>query len=95
MDKMPNIISNCHLVEKLGEGPQSIVYKAFYKKNPHRPLVLKILKTTSLSQNQRRHFLQKIEHLKVLHDIQLITPLSFEVRGNEKIYVINRYREGD
>jgi len=75
-------IPNYYIVEKLGEGPQSVVYKGFHKKNPHRPLVIKILKAASISEDQKRHFRQKIEHLKVLNDIRLITPLSFEVRKN-------------
>ncbi|MCJ7602024.1 MAG: protein kinase, partial [Desulfobulbaceae bacterium] len=87
------LIADYDLVEKLGEGPQSIVYKAFHQKKPHRPLTLKILKTIPLSENQRRHFLQKIEHLKVLHDTQLITPLSLEVRGDIHFF-IQDYFEG-
>jgi len=87
------LIADYDLVEKLGEGPQSIVYKAFHQKKPHRPLTLKILKTIPLSENQRRHFLQKIEHLKVLHDSQLITPLSLEVRGDIHFF-IQDYFEG-
>jgi predicted ATPase/two-component sensor histidine kinase/tRNA A-37 threonylcarbamoyl transferase component Bud32 len=93
MDKMITIISNYDLVEKLGEGPQSIVYKAFHKKNPHRLLALKILKAVSLSENQKRHFRQKIEHLRVLHDTGLITPLSFEVRGDIQLFTQD-YFEG-
>ncbi|TRZ90889.1 MAG: GAF domain-containing protein [Methanosarcinales archaeon] len=90
---MTNIISNCDLVEKLGEGPQSIVYKAFHKKNPHRPLTLKILKTASLSEKQKAHFRQKIEHLKVLHDPHLILPLSFDEKGDVR-FIIQDYFEG-
>ena len=80
MAEIITTIPNYDIIEKLAEGPQSIVYKAFYKKSPHRPLVLKILKAASLSEDQKRHFRQKIEQLKVLHDTRLITPLSFKVR---------------
>ena len=86
MAEIITTIPNYDIIEKLGEGPQSIVYKAFYKKSPHRPLLLKILKATSLSEDQKRHFRQKIEHLKVLHDPRLITPLSFKVRGNVRFF---------
>ncbi|MCD4805422.1 MAG: protein kinase, partial [Desulfobacterales bacterium] len=79
-------IPNYYIVEKLGEGPQSVAYKGFHKKNPHRPLVIKILKAASISEDQKRHFRQKIEHLKVLKDIRLITPLSFEVRKNVQFF---------
>lgn len=90
---MKTIIPNYDIAEKLGEGPQSIVYKAFHKKNPNRPLMLKILKAASLSENQKAHFRQKIEHLKVLHDPLLITPLSFEVKDG--VYFITQdYFEG-
>jgi len=93
MNEIKTAIPNYNLVEKLGEGPQSIVYKAFHKKNPNRPLMLKILKAASLSENQKAHFRQKIEHLKVLHDPLLITPLSFEVKGG--VYFITQdYFEG-
>jgi predicted ATPase/signal transduction histidine kinase len=55
--------------------------------------MLKILKAASLSENQKAHFRQKIEHLKVLHDPLLITPLSFEVKGG--VYFITQdYFEG-
>ncbi|MCD4787430.1 MAG: protein kinase [Desulfobacterales bacterium] len=79
-------IPNYYIVEKLGEGPQSVAYKGFHKKTPHRPLVIKILKAASISEDQKRHFRQKIEHLKVLNDIHLITPLSFEVRKNVQFF---------
>ncbi|MBW2331350.1 MAG: serine/threonine-protein kinase PknK, partial [Deltaproteobacteria bacterium] len=82
MDEIITIIPGYDIIEKLGESPQSVVYKAFHKKIPNRPLVLKILKTISLSKGQKRHFRQKMEHLKVLHDTHLITPLSFNVRGD-------------
>ncbi|MDL1967795.1 MAG: AAA family ATPase [Deltaproteobacteria bacterium] len=80
-------IPNYYIVEKLGEGPQSVVYKGFHKKTPHRPLVIKVLKAVSLSEDQKRHFRQRIEHLKVLNDIRLITPLSFEVRKNVQFFI--------
>ncbi|MDL2124453.1 MAG: AAA family ATPase [Deltaproteobacteria bacterium] len=79
-------IPNYYIVEKLGEGPQSVAYKGFHKETPHRPLVIKVLKAASISEDQKRHFRQKIEHLKVLNDIRLITPLSFEVRKNVQFF---------
>lgn len=90
---MTTIIPNYDIVEKLGEGPQSFVYKAFHKKNPNRPLTLKILKTASLSEKQKAHFRQKIEHLKVLNDPHLIVPLSFEEKGDIR-FIIQDYFEG-
>lgn len=86
-------IPNYDIVEKLGEGPQSIVYKAFHKKNPDRLLTLKVIKAVSLSEKQKAHFRQKIEHLKVLHDTRLIPPLSFEEKGDIR-FITREYFEG-
>ncbi len=72
------VIPNYELVQKLQETSQSIIYKAFNKKYPQNPLVLKILKTGYLSEHQKMHFWQKIEQLKVLTDPMLLRPLSFE-----------------
>ena len=85
-------IPGYNIIEKLGEGPQSIVYKAFHKKNPNRPLALKILKAVSLSEDQKRHFRQKIEHLKILHDTRIITPLSFNVRGDVQFFTRDYFK---
>lgn len=74
------IISNYEIVEKLSEAPQSAVFKAYHKNNPSRLLVLKLLKAVSLSRYKQAQFLQKIEHLKVLNDPLVITPLSFDVK---------------
>jgi PAS domain S-box-containing protein len=86
-------IPNYDIIEKVGEGSQSVVYKAFHKKIPNRLLALKILKAVSLSEVQRRYFRQKIEHLKVLHDPRLITPLSFKVRRGVQFFTQD-YFEG-
>ncbi len=90
---MKNIVPNYDLSEKLGESPQSIVYKAFHKKNPDRLLTLKILKAASLSENQKAHFRQKIEHLKVLHDRRVILPLAFEEKGDVR-FITYEYFKG-
>jgi predicted ATPase/signal transduction histidine kinase len=92
--EMKPTIPNYDIVEKLGEGPQSVVYKAFRKKNSHRPLCLKILKGVSFSDSQRALFRQRIEHLKLLQDDpSLITPLSFEVKGGVR-FVTQGYFDG-
>ncbi|MEW6163292.1 MAG: protein kinase [Nitrospirota bacterium] len=93
INKTKTIIPNYDIVEKVGESAHSIAYKAFHKKNPKRPLVLKILKTVSLTENQKRHFRQKIEQLKVLHDTRLITPLSLDVKGDVR-FITQEYFEG-
>jgi predicted ATPase/signal transduction histidine kinase len=90
---MKTTIPGYDIIEKLGEGPQSVVYKAFHKKNPKQPLALKVLKAASLSEHQKSHFRQKIEHLKVLNDPLLITPLSFEIKG-EVSFITQDYFDG-
>jgi predicted ATPase/two-component sensor histidine kinase len=73
MDQIPQYT----LLEKLGEGPQSIVYKGYYKNMPHRLLTIKLIKSALLSESQKKYFRQKIEHLKVLPDDRLMPPLTF------------------
>ncbi|HUV50433.1 MAG TPA: AAA family ATPase [Anaerolineae bacterium] len=92
MGEVLTTIPNYDIIEKLGEGYQSIVYKAFHKKNPNRPLALRVLKAALLSEDQKRYFQQKIEHLKILHDTRLITPLSFKARGNVQFFTQNYFK---
>lgn len=87
------IIPYYELTQKLGEGAQSIVYRAFNKKDPEKALVLKILKVGYLPEHQKLHFHQRIERLKVLNDPMLIRPISFEVIG-ETQFITREYFEG-
>jgi len=91
-NEMTAVIPNYDIIEKIGKGPQSVVYKAFHKKSPHRPLVLKVLKAVSLPTRQIVHFRKKIEHLKVLNDPRLITPLSFEVLEDARFFVQDYFK---
>jgi len=68
------IISNYELIEKIAEAPHAAIFKAYHKKNPGRLLILKILKT-DLPDHKKVHIKQKIEHLRVLNDPMLITPI--------------------
>lgn len=72
------IIPNYEIIQKIGESPQATVYKGYHKKNPQRPLVLKVLKATFLSESKKSQFQQKIDQLRVLNDPLLITPSSFD-----------------
>ena len=92
MAEIITTIPNYDVVEKLGEGYQSIVYKAFHKRNPHRLLALRVLNAALLSEDKKRHFRQKIEHLKILYDTRLITPLSFKVRGNVQFFTQDYFK---
>jgi serine/threonine protein kinase len=87
------IISNYELLEKIAESSQTLVYKARLKKDPGRLLVLKALKGNSLSDYKKAQFRQKIEHLKVLNDTLLITPLSFSDR-DENAFIVQDYFAG-
>jgi len=80
-------------VEKIAEAPQAAIYKAYHKKNPERLLILKILKAISLSEYKQAQFRQKIEHLRVLNDPLVITPLSFGV-ADEVCFITQDYFDG-
>ncbi|RJQ23282.1 MAG: GAF domain-containing protein [Nitrospiraceae bacterium] len=87
------LLSNYELIEKIAEAPQSAIYKAYHKKNPARLLVLKILKAGSLSEYKQAQFRQKIEHLKVLNDPAVITPVSFGEKDGV-CFITQDYFEG-
>jgi signal transduction histidine kinase/serine/threonine protein kinase/tetratricopeptide (TPR) repeat protein len=86
-------IPGYQLAAKLGESPHSVVYRGFQKTAPDRLLSIKVFKTPSLSERQRAHFRQKIEHLRALHDPALLTPEAFEVRAGVA-FVVADYFEG-
>lgn len=87
------IISNYEIIEKIAEAPQAAVYKAYHKKNPDRLLVLKILKAGSISDYKKVQFRQKIEHLRVLNDPLVITPITLGVK-DEVCFVTQDHFEG-
>ncbi|MBI2865494.1 MAG: AAA family ATPase [Chloroflexi bacterium] len=86
-------IPNYEVIEKITEGPQAAIYKAYHKKNPERLLVLKILKATFLSEHKRSQFRQKIEHLRVLSDPLVITPIAFEAKDGT-CFITQDYFDG-
>lgn len=81
------LIPNYEVLENLGESPLAFVYKGYHKQQPNQTLVLKIFKPGVLSNQRRRYFLQKIEHLKILTDSRVAPPLRFEEYGNQKLLV--------
>ncbi|MCK4532608.1 AAA family ATPase [bacterium] len=93
MNEKGILISNYEVVKKLGEDTQSIIYKVFSKKDPKKPLVLKILKVSYLPEHRKIHFHQKIERLKVLKDPVLMKPLSFEVQKDIP-FIVREYFDG-
>ena len=86
------ILSNYELIEKISESPKATIFKAYNKKNPSRLLILKVIKTP-LSDNKKAQILQKIEHLKILNDRALITPISFSDRNNT-CFITEDYFDG-
>jgi predicted ATPase/two-component sensor histidine kinase len=89
MDQIPHYT----LLEKIGEGPQSVIYKGYYKNMPHRLLTIKLIKSSLLSESQKKYFRQKIEHLKVLPDERLMPPLTFH-DSKELQYITRLYFDG-
>jgi predicted ATPase/two-component sensor histidine kinase/tRNA A-37 threonylcarbamoyl transferase component Bud32 len=74
------IIPNYGIIEKIAESRQAAIYKACHKKNPHRLLALKILKDVFLTDSKKSRFRKRIEHLRVLSDSLVITPITFEAK---------------
>ncbi len=74
------IISNYELSEKIAETAHAVVYKARQKRAPERPLALKLWKTANLSEYKLEQLRQRMEHLKILIDPLLITPLSLGLK---------------
>lgn len=81
------------LEEKIAETPLSAVYKAYHKKDPDRPLVLKILKAAGPDKYKRAQLNQKFEQLKVLNDPLLILPNFIDVTDGF-CYLVYDYFDG-
>ncbi len=87
------LLSNYELTEILAKTPLITVFKARHKRDPERRLVLKALKGNSLPEYKKAQFRQKIEHLRVLDDPLLITPISFSDR-DETCFITQDYFAG-
>ena len=74
------IIPNYELIEKIAEGKETVIYRAYHKKDPQRLLALKVLKTALLSDYKISQFSQRIERLKVLNNPLVITPTTFNIK---------------
>ena len=88
------VLPNYELIEKIADSDLAAIYKAYHKKNPERLLVLKVLKATSLSDHKKAQFRQKIEHLKVLNDPLVITPIAFGDEGRDLLHHPGLLRRG-
>jgi PAS domain S-box-containing protein len=78
-------IADYRIAGRLGESPQSVVYLGYARSAPGTALALKVLKVGTLSELQKVHFRQKIEHLKVLNDPTLLRPLAFEITSDAQL----------
>lgn len=87
------LLPNYEIIDKIAESQQATIFKAYHKKNPDRLLVLKILKTTSLSEYKKTQFRQKIEHLRVLNHPLIITPIIFGTK-DKTCYITHDYFDG-
>lgn len=86
-------VPDYRLEERLGESPQSVVYRGFSRRDSQTPLSVKVLKVGVLSDLQKVHFRQKIEHLRVLADDALLPPLAFEM-SNDTCVITRRHFDG-
>jgi predicted ATPase/signal transduction histidine kinase/CheY-like chemotaxis protein len=73
-----DLISNYRPEKLIGESAQSRVYVGYYAPVPTRKLVIKVLKSAIVPESTKRYFQQKIEHLKILRNENLIVPLSYQ-----------------
>lgn len=87
------ILPHYEIIDKLAESQQAAIFKAYHKKAPERLLILKILKTAFLSEYKKTQFRQKIEHLRVLNDPLIITPIEFSAK-DETCFITYDYFDG-
>jgi serine/threonine protein kinase len=90
--RLAMMLSNYEIMESIAESPKSSIFKVVHKKNPSRILILKVIKS-GLSENKKAQIRQKIEHLKVLNDPLLITPISFSDKDSI-CFITQEYFEG-
>ncbi len=87
------LVSDYELEEQIAETAFAAVYTAYHKEQPDQRLVVKIFKSSALSQYQVSRFQQKIEHLKILNDSLVITPRALGRQG-DNCFVIQEYFDG-
>ena len=87
------IIPNYEIIGKIAESKEAAVYKAYHKESPERLLTLKVLKAFFLSNFTISQFNQRIEHLRVLNNTLVITPISFNVK-DEICFITQDFFDG-
>ncbi len=86
-------IPHYRLLEQLGESLESIVFKAVSKQHATDYYILKLFKHPLLQESQKRYLRQKIERLKIIHDVRVITPDAFECFGQVQ-FIVKPYFSG-
>ncbi|MHB0878863.1 MAG: ATP-binding protein, partial [Anaerolineae bacterium] len=86
-------LPNYEIAETMGDSQQAVVYKAYDKRSPNRPLVLKVLKGTLLSDHRKAQLRQRIEHLRVLNDPAVVTPTALETEG-DACFIVQPFADG-
>jgi predicted ATPase/two-component sensor histidine kinase len=81
------------ILEKLGEGPRSQIYKGYRDDQPHRLLCIKTFKAFQITKAEKKYYLQKIEHLKILNDLHFLIPLTFK-SSDDSWFITRDYFEG-
>ena len=79
--------------ERLGESLQAVVYKGHPLNHPQQTLVLKVLKLLSNRSQESRHLRQKIERLRVLHDVRACTPEAL-ASDSESLIIVQPWFAG-
>ena len=87
------LLANYELLERLAETPHAAIFKAYNRKHPEKLLTLKVLKENNLSEYKLTRFRQKVEHLGILDDPRLVTPISFsDLDGT--CFLVQEYFDG-
>ncbi|TAN53797.1 MAG: phytochrome sensor protein, partial [Methylococcaceae bacterium] len=93
IDEIAARIPHYRLLELSGDSLQSQVFKAVSKQRQDDYYTLKLFKHPLRHENQRRYLKQKVERLKVIHDVHVITPLAFECYGDVQ-FIVQPYFPG-
>lgn len=80
-------ISGFNLLEMLGDGLMSSVYKAVSNDASSDLVTIKFLKKNIKNEDQKRFLSQRVERLKIIHDPHVITPYSIEFHRDRQVIV--------
>ena len=91
--ELSRIITGYEILGKIGESRQAATFKALGRKDPGRPVTLKVLKAVNLSSKRISLFKQRVEYLGVLDAPGVITPKAVEVEQGI-CFIVQDYFEG-